>query len=64
VASQVESAIAAAAVATVHRNHSQGRLNRFLPGFELWQVDLLIMLSYLAAQGLIAFGAIRMAWKR
>jgi uncharacterized membrane protein YhhN len=39
-------------------------LNRFLPGFELWQVDLLIMLSYLAAQGLIAFGAIRMAWKR
>ncbi len=39
-------------------------LNRFLPGFELWQVDLLIMLSYLAAQGLIAFGAIRMAWRR
>ena len=39
-------------------------LNRFLPGFELGQVDTAIMLTYLAAQGLIAFGAIRMSWMR
>lgn len=39
-------------------------LNRFLPGFGLWQVGTAIMLTYLAAQGLIAFGAIRMSWKR
>lgn len=39
-------------------------LNRFLPGFELWQVHTIIMLTYLAAQGLIAYGAIRMAWTR
>lgn len=39
-------------------------LNRFLPGFELGQVGTAIMLTYLAAQGLIAFGAIRMSWKR
>lgn len=38
-------------------------LNKFLPGFELWQVHFLIMLSYLAAQGLIALGIIRWAWK-
>lgn len=38
-------------------------LNKFLPGFELWQVHFLIMLSYLAAQGLIAFGIIRWAWR-
>lgn len=38
-------------------------LNRFLPGFDLWQVDTAIMLTYLAAQGLIAYGAIRMSWK-
>lgn len=38
--------------------------NRFLPGFELWQIDTIIMLTYLAAQGFIAYGAIRMAWKR
>lgn len=39
-------------------------LNRFLPGFELWQVHTIIMLTYLAAQGLIAYGAIRTAWVR
>lgn len=39
-------------------------LNRFLPGFDLWQVDTAIMLTYIAAQGLIAFGAIRMSWAR
>lgn len=33
-------------------------LNRFLPGFELVQVDFVIMLSYLAGQGLIAWGAV------
>lgn len=37
-------------------------LNNFLPGFELWQSDFLIMLSYLLAQGLIAFGILRWAW--
>ncbi|MBB5632193.1 putative membrane protein YhhN [Cryobacterium mesophilum] len=37
-------------------------LNRFLPGFELWQIDTIIMVTYLAAQGFIAYGAIRMAW--
>ncbi len=36
--------------------------NNFLPGFELWQTDFLIMFSYLAAQGLIAFGALRWSW--
>lgn len=36
-------------------------LNRFLPGFELWQMDFLIMLSYIVAQGLIAFAAVRAA---
>lgn len=39
-------------------------LNKFLPSFELWQVDFLIMLSYLAAQGLIAFGITRWAWNK
>lgn len=39
-------------------------LNRFLPGFELWQIHTIIMLTYLAAQGLIAYGAIRTAWTR
>lgn len=39
-------------------------LNRFLPGFELWQVHFLIMLSYIAAQGLIALGIVRWAWKK
>jgi uncharacterized membrane protein YhhN len=39
-------------------------LHNFLPGFELWQTDLLIMLSYLAAQGLIAFGVLRWAWTK
>jgi uncharacterized membrane protein YhhN len=39
-------------------------LNRFLPGFELWQIDTAIMLTYLAAQGFIAFGAIRASWVR
>lgn len=39
-------------------------LHKFLPGFDFWQIDFLIMLSYIGAQGLIAYGAIRMAWKR
>lgn len=39
-------------------------LHNFLPGFMLWQADFLIMLSYLAAQGLIAFGVLRWAWAR
>ncbi|MCC6270914.1 MAG: lysoplasmalogenase [Microbacteriaceae bacterium] len=39
-------------------------LNKFLPGFELWQVDFLIMLSYIAAQGFIAYGIVRWAWKK
>lgn len=39
-------------------------LNKFLPGFELWQVDFLIMLAYIAAQGLIALGLVRWAWKK
>lgn len=37
-------------------------LNRFHPEFELWQVHTLIMLTYIAAQGLIAFGAIRASY--
>ncbi|WP_349898328.1 lysoplasmalogenase [Parafrigoribacterium soli] len=37
-------------------------LAKFLPGFALWQSDFLIMLSYLLAQGLIAFGVLRWAW--
>ncbi len=37
-------------------------LREFLPGFELWQVHFVIMLSYLVAQGLIVFGIIRCAW--
>ncbi len=39
-------------------------LNKFLPGFELWQVHVFIMLSYIAAQGLIALGIVRWAWKK
>ena len=38
-------------------------LNKFLPGFELWQVHFFIMLSYLAAQGFIALGIIRWSWR-
>jgi len=34
-------------------------LDRFLPGFALWQVDALIMLTYIVAQGLICFGIVR-----
>lgn len=34
-------------------------LGHFLPGFSPWQLDLLIMLSYLTAQGLIAWGVVR-----
>jgi len=37
-------------------------LNNFLPDFSLWQADFLIMLSYLLAQGLIVFGALRWVW--
>lgn len=36
-------------------------LDRFLPGFALPQVDLAIMVTYIAAQGLIAFGVVRRA---
>jgi len=39
-------------------------LDRFLPGFDLWQVSAMIMTTYIAAQGLIAYGVIRMAWSR
>lgn len=39
-------------------------MNKFLPGFDLWQVDFLIMLSYLAAQGLIALGVVLWAWEK
>ncbi|MEO7349000.1 MAG: lysoplasmalogenase [Terrimesophilobacter sp.] len=39
-------------------------LNKFLPGFELWQVDFVIMVTYLAAQGLIALGIIGWAWNK
>jgi len=34
----------------------------FLPDFAVWQADFLIMLMYLAGQGLIAYGAVRMRW--
>ena len=34
-------------------------LDRFLPGFALPQADLAIMLSYIAAQGLICWGIVR-----
>jgi uncharacterized membrane protein YhhN len=37
-------------------------LDKFLPGFDLWQSDFLIMLSYIAAQGLIALGVVGWAW--
>lgn len=37
-------------------------LNRFHPEFELPLVHVLIMLTYIAAQGLIAYGAIRTAY--
>ncbi|MCU1512993.1 MAG: hypothetical protein JWO10_83 [Microbacteriaceae bacterium] len=36
-------------------------LKMFLPGFSLWQADFLIMVLYIAGQGPIAFGAVRMA---
>lgn len=39
-------------------------LDRFLPGFDLWQVHTIIMTTYIAAQGLIAYGAVRVSWKR
>jgi uncharacterized membrane protein YhhN len=39
-------------------------LSNFLPGFHLWQSDFLIMFTYLSAQGLIAFGALRWAWAK
>ncbi|MET4781961.1 lysoplasmalogenase [Glaciihabitans sp. UYNi722] len=34
-------------------------LKLFLPGFVFWQIDFVIMLLYVAAQGLIAFGAVQ-----
>lgn len=37
-------------------------LNRFHPDFELPFVHVLIMLTYIAAQGLIAYGAVRIAY--
>lgn len=39
-------------------------LNRFHPEFSLWQAHVVIMFSYLAAQGLIAWGAVREARRR
>jgi len=33
-------------------------LHRFLPGFSFWPVDALIMLTYLAGQGLIVWGVL------
>jgi uncharacterized membrane protein YhhN len=36
-------------------------VNRFLPGFELWHVDFIIMLTYIVGQGLIAYAAVRAA---
>ncbi len=36
-------------------------LSMFIPGFTFWQMDFVIMLSYLLGQGLIAGGAIRRA---
>lgn len=37
-------------------------LHKFMPGFEPWQVDFLVMLSYIAAQALIALGVVHWAW--
>lgn len=39
-------------------------LHKFLPGFDLWQADFTIMLTYIAAQGLIAVGIAVWAWKK
>ncbi|MEO7121901.1 MAG: lysoplasmalogenase [Lacisediminihabitans sp.] len=39
-------------------------LTNFFPGFAFWQSDFVIMLSYLLAQGLIAFGILQWAWAR
>ena len=39
-------------------------LNKFLPGFSFSQVDSLIMLSYILAQGFIVLGLVRWAWGR
>lgn len=36
----------------------------FLPGFVLWQADLLVMLPYVAGQGLIAWGVVTAAHAR
>lgn len=36
-------------------------LHRFLPGFEPWQIDTLIMLSYILGQGLMCAGIVRSA---
>lgn len=36
----------------------------FWPDFSLWQADAIIMLGYIAGQGLIAVGAIRHAYSR
>jgi len=36
-------------------------LHMFLPGFEFWQIDVLIMVTYLGGQGLIAWGALEHA---
>lgn len=38
-------------------------LDRFLPGFDLWQVHALILATYIGAQGLIALGIVRWAWR-
>lgn len=39
-------------------------LHKFLPGFNPWQVDYFIMLTYIAAQALIVLGAIHWAWAK
>lgn len=39
-------------------------LNKFFPDFRLWQVHVVIMLAYIAAQGLITVGIVVWAWRR
>jgi hypothetical protein len=37
-------------------------LGRFLPGYDFAPHDLVVMSTYLAAQGLIAVGVVRSVW--
>ncbi|MDH6180655.1 putative membrane protein YhhN [Microbacteriaceae bacterium SG_E_30_P1] len=39
-------------------------LRLFVPGFEFWQQDVIIMTFYIGGQGLIVLGAVREAWRR